>query len=295
MSGRTASLRRLWRCFVFIGLIIVAPAGVRAAISCNIASPGISTNFDGEESIAQSEFTISCSRLSSDPSTSGYEVRADNGVNSSGQQNRARLTSYFLDYEEYKDSSCLTLWSHVGVGSGISGTINFGTALSVSVSGDYWACFPASQSYAAGSYFDTVTMTLEYDTGSGNTTVTATHEVFVGAPPSCSFTTAPGDINFNYTALQASSAQANTTFGITCTVQASASMGLTPAAGVISGLNYELQLNSTSNGGSNPLGTSGTGAQQLFYINATMPGGQAGECGTGNCVDSNVHTLTLTF
>jgi spore coat protein U-like protein len=294
MRGGKTLGARLWLCLAFIGLTIAAPATVRAAISCSISSPGISTSYTGASVMAQTDFTIACSRLSSDPATSPYEVRPDNGINSSGQQNRVRLLSYFLDYEEYQDSSCAVPWSPSS-GSPISGTINFGTALSVSVSSDFWACFTASQSYAAGSFNDTVTMTLTYDTGTGSTSVTGTHDVFISAPPSCSFTTAPGDINFNYTALQESPALAYTTFGVTCTIAASVSMGLTPASGVISGLNYQLQLSSTDSGGSNPLGTVGTGAQQLFYINAAMPAGQAGECAAGNCVDSNTHTLTLTF
>jgi spore coat protein U-like protein len=294
MSGDKTLARCAWLCLVFLGLSFSSPAA-RAAISCSISSPGISTAYGGIQATGQSDFTISCSRLSSDPATSTYEVRPDHGINSSAQQNRAGFSTYFLEYGQYQDSGCSLLWSPTGPSAAISGTINFGSALSVSVQADFWACLPASQTYAAGSYSDTVTMTLIYDTGAGNTMVTGTHQVLVSAQPSCSFTTAPGDINFDYTALQVAAAQANTTFGITCTVLASASMGLVPAAGVISGLNYQLQLNSSSSGGSNPLDTSGSGAQQLFYINATMPAGQAGECATGACADSNIHTLTLTF
>jgi spore coat protein U-like protein len=195
-------------------------------------------------------------------------------------------------YEEYRSSGCSSLWH---AGDPIGATINFGSALSVSTSDSFWACIPSSQVYAAGAYTDTVTLTLSYNDGTDSTTTTTTHEVLIDAPPSCAFTTAPGAVNFNYTALQASVATANTTFGITCTIQTGVSMGVNPGGGVVSGLNYQLRLNAASSGGSNPLGTTGVGVQQLFYINATMPAGQAGECPAANCVDNRNHTLTLTF
>jgi spore coat protein U-like protein len=277
-------------------LLLAGSRSAQAAISCSISSPGVAGSYSGALSVIQSSFTLDCSRLSSDPTTSAYNVRPDNGLNSGGQQNRVVLSTFQLDYEEYQDSGCSSSWIPSGPArNAISGTVNFGTALNVQVVRDFWACIPASQSYAAGVYTDTVTMTLTYNTGSGNTTTTGSQAVMITGPASCSFSTAPGTINFNYTAWQAAVATANTTFGTTCTILASYTISVTEGGGVVSGLNYLLQLNTSGSGGTNPLGSTGTGVQQLFYINATMPADQAGYCPTGTCIDSNTHTITLTF
>lgn len=277
-------------------LFLSATQLAHAAISCSVSSPGFSGTYTGTLSITQTNLTVNCSRLASDPATSAYSIRPDNGIYASGQQNRGAVSTYFLNYEEYQDSSCSTIWrSSGGAGNAISGTVSFGTSLSASVNRNYWGCVPASQTRAAGTYTDTVIMTLTYNNGTSNVTATGTHSVAILSPASCTFSTAPGMINFAYTAMQAPIATANTTFGTTCTVLSTYSISITPGSDVVSGLNYSLRLNTTSSGGSNPLGSTGTGVQQIFYINGTMPASQAGACATGNCVASRVHTLTLSF
>ena len=73
-------------------------------------------------------------------------------------------------------------------------------------------------------------------------------------------------------------------------------MALSATSGVVSGLNYSLGLNAIINsGGSSPLASTGTGADQTFYINGNMAAGQAGTCATGTCSATNTHTLTITY
>jgi hypothetical protein len=60
------------------------------------------------------------------------------------------------------------------------------------------------------------------------------------------------------------------------------------ATEVVGGLQYSLAIS--------PLGPySGTGFAQPFTINGTMPGGQAGTCGAGNCLATQPRTLTVTY
>ena len=72
-------------------------------------------------------------------------------------------------------------------------------------------------------------------------------------------------------------------------------MSVTAAGGVASGVNYGLNVNTSASGGSNPLGSVGTGTVQTFFINGSAPAGQAGSCGTGSCVTSQSHSLVITF
>lgn len=274
-------------------ILLLAAPRAQAAINCSISSPGVSGAYHGALSINQTSLTINCTRLSSDPGTSAYTVYPDNGINATGQINRAVNGTEYLGYEEFQDSICSSAWQFQG--GSMSGMIDFGSALAVSVTHDYWACIPAGQVYAAGSYSDTVIMTLTYDDGTGDVVTTGGHQVTILTIPSCSISTAPGTISFSYTALQNTAASAHTTFGTTCSLGTGYSLSVDTGDGVISGLQYSLRINTTANGGSNPLAGTGTGVEQNFYINGNMPAGQAGSCTTASCQDSSIHTLLITY
>lgn len=287
MSTRTT-------CQLLSLLLLLATPTAEAAISCSISSPGFSANYSGALTITQTALTINCNRLSTDPANSAYSVRPTNGAHNAGQQNRAALSTYFLNYEEYQDSTCATLWKPSG-GATISGTIRFGASLTASAVKNFWGCVPASQTYAAGLYTDTVTMTLTYNNGTSNVNVTGTHAANITTPNACSINTSPTSLAFTYTARQAAAVVRNTTFKTICTILGTYSMSITPVGGVVSGLNYALLLSTASTGGSMPLGSTGTGAQQTFYINGTMPANQAGACATASCNGTQTHTLTVSF
>lgn len=279
--------------FALAALLLCLSNTAQAAINCTISSPGISTAYSGADVIAQSSYAISCTRLSNDPSSASFTIRPNSGLNPSGQSNRASYSSNTLTYNEYIDSACSSAWRASGSSkTAISGTINFtGNTLSTSVNGNFWACISAGQTYVAGTYTDTVTMTLTY----GSATATATHPISISTQSSCSITSPPGTVSFTYTALQQSSSTASSSFSTTCTNSLPYSMSFNTARGVVSGLNYQLQLNTTTTGGNEPLSSTGTGGVQTFYINGTMPANQAGTCGTGGCTDSQSHSLIISF
>ncbi|HEY2627814.1 MAG TPA: spore coat protein U domain-containing protein, partial [Usitatibacter sp.] len=178
------------------------------------------------------------------------------------------------------------LWAALPAAARIAGTITglvgF-TPMSTTVS--YWGCIPGSQTgLAAGTYTDTVTMTLLYG---GATNPTATFPVTVVSPASCTMTTAPGTVAFTYSAFRATAATANTTYRVTCTNLLPYTMALDATTAVISGLQYSLALSSS--------GGTGTGAAQLYTITGTMPANQAGTCATASCAATQARTLTITY
>ena len=153
---------------------------------------------------------------------------------------------------------------------------------------NYWGCITTTQVLAAGTYSDTVTMTLSVGG------LTNTFPVNISTPSVCTITTAPGTLTINYTAFGAAQTP-STPFQPTCTIYLPYSMALSATSGVASGVNYSLALNTINTGGSSPLASTGTGAAQTFYINGNAAAGQAGTCATGTCSATNTHTLTITY
>jgi spore coat protein U-like protein len=285
-------------CLCLLLVLLLLPGGAaEAAISCNISSPGFSASYSGTASVNQSSITINCSRLSTDPTTASYSAVINSGLYGQGSNLNGAFGTNRLAYREYKDSTCSTQWRSNGQGP-ISGTINFLSGLSASVSVNFWACIAAGLTYVPGNYTDTVTMTLSYNNGTGSTnnaTATGTHSVLISTTGSCSISTAPGTVSFAYTAFQDTAANASTTFGTTCTNTLAYSLSVDSSTQVVGGLNYSLALGTTSSGGSVPLAATGSGVQQIFYINGTMPAEQAGSCTNVSCIATRMQTLTVSF
>jgi hypothetical protein len=68
-------------------------------------------------------------------------------------------------------------------------------------------------------------------------------------------------------------------------------MSLDAYSGVVSGLNYTLNIDSQAP----PVNSRGSGAAQTHSINGSMQAGQAGTCSTGSCSSSQVHTLIISY
>jgi hypothetical protein len=118
----------------------------------------------------------------------------------------------------------------------------------------------------------------------------ATFPVSITSPATFKITAPPGDVAFIYTAF-GPVVNASTTFGTTGTLNLPYTMTLDANSGVVSGLNYSLNIDSQAP----PVSTRGTGAAQTHTINGSMPAGQAGTCTVGSCAASRVHTLTITY
>ena len=242
--------------------------------------------------------TVTCSKSQNGSGTTiNYTVTPNNGLNPNSAQNRASFAGQYINYDLYADSGCTVPWT----GSGTI-TVPGGNVLSQSQTLNYYGCVPASQPTlpAVGTYTDTVTMTLAIV---ADPTIQITlpnpqpFTTLVTVNPTCALSTTPGPVNFGtYTAFQGSPSTANTSFATTCTSGHPYTISLNTYVGVVSGLSYSLLLNSGPSGGSSaPLGSTGTGGVQTFYINGTMPANQPGDCPTGTCSGSNLHTLTITY
>lgn len=269
---------------------MAAAAPVSAAITCNISSPGFSDAYvpsNPGTSITQSSFTVTCQRnAGGDPTTVNYTVAANNGIHNAGAQNRGQLgaTANRINYETYADSTCTTLWASGGANR-IAGTIvGLAGFIPQSQVVSYWGCIPAGQlGLPAGTYTDTVTMTLRYG---GASNPTATFPVSIFTPSTCTISTAPGAVAFTYIAFGAVQ-NASTTFSANCTNLLPYTMALDATVGVVAGLQYTLALSAA--------GATGTGLAQPYTINGSMPAGQAGTCGGTSCVASQIRTLTITY
>ena len=263
-----------------------------AAITCTASSAGFSTAYSQTSpltNITQTSITVSCTRaLSTDPSSVAFTLQADNGLQSNGINNRAKFvsgaTSNFIRYDVFRDAGCTSQWK--GNSATIAGSISFASTGTVSQAITYWGCVTAAQTgLAAGTYTDTVGVTLSYGPNPQSSYATA-FGVSIATPAVCNVSTAPGTISISYASF-GPQVTAATTFGATCTNSLPYTMALDATAGVLSGLQYTLALSTPS--------SVGTGLEQSHSITATVVAGQAGTCTTANCTASAIRTLTITY
>jgi spore coat protein U-like protein len=262
-----------------------------AAVSCSVSVTSISVNYDpalSTDTVTTGSYTVSCTRLASDPNTFRWSLAANNGLQPSGQLNRAALNGMFYSYELYRTPPYINpnRWG-TNFGSRITGTLNFGTQLTASQAGAFDVRLTALQPVRpAGTYADIVTVTLR-DASTNAMITQSTFNVSVITIPTCTLTSPPGNVNFNYTSFQPGAASAATSFGVTCTTSLPYTMSLDATSGTLLGLAYSLSLSQTAG--------SGTGTAQTYAINGTMAGGQAGTCATASCSASDVRTLTISY
>jgi spore coat protein U-like protein len=265
----------------------------QATLSCTAPlSTGFSTAYASAgvvPNVSQGIVTFNCTRSAAGDATS-ILLTADNGVNGTGVQNRARSNASRIQYEAYKDSACSAVWtSKVAADFWPVNLLNVLGAQSVSVS--YWGCITlAAQVLSAGTYNDSVIMNLRENTRQMRILSNATFPVSITSPATLAITAPPGAVAFSYTAF-GPVVNASTTFGTTGTLNLPYTMTLDANSGVVSGLNYSLNIDSQAP----PVSARGTGAAQTHTINGSMPAGQAGTCTVGSCAASRVHTLTITY
>lgn len=281
-------IRRLLQFAIWFCAIAFWSATAQAAISCSVTPSGFTSVYDPAAALPTdnvSSVTINCLRAVGDPGTTTYSLAANNGVNRTGQTNRARSAAGgLIRYDVYKDAARAVLWGPSSRGADMTGTISFGTGTSASITLPYYSRIGAGQVAAAGSYTDTVTVTLIY---SGTRIATNTFPVLILVSPSCQFSTPPGILAFTYTSFQVAAANASTPFAALCTSGLPYTMSLDTTSGTLLGIAYTLALSASA--------STGTGAAQAFSVNGSIAGGQAGTCATGTCSASNVHTLTITY
>ncbi len=271
--------------------LLLGTAGAHAAINCTVSSPGFASAYDpltAGNTVVQSSFTISCTRLATDATSVNYQIGADNGLYKLGKNtNQALLISgppSYVAYDIYKDSGCATQWK-AGGGARISGTFTFPAgALSSSLTQTYYGCIFAGQTgLPAGFYSDTVSMTLVY----GGSTFSNSFGVQISTGTTCAVSSPPATLAFGAYVAYGGALGASTSFGATCTNLLPYTMAVSPTMGTIAGVVYDLTLSAAS--------ATGSGFQQNYLINGNMAAGQAGTCALGSCSGTVPHTLTLSY
>lgn len=291
-------------CGMFVCRVLVAVAvscGVmgqaHAVYTCSVSSTGISATYNPTDATAldvQSTATITCSRsAASDNRNLNWSLGINDGSNASGTQNRARVTgtANYLSYELYRDSARTQLWGNT------SGTDRFTSASALvltstntnySTTVTYYMRVPAAQYVAAGTYADTVTLSLYQGTTGTTLLNSATFPVSVALPATCAISSSPGTIQFSYTSFQTTPATGSTQFAVRCTSGSTYTMGLDATTGTINDVNYTLAIT--------PTGTqTGTGLAQQATISGTVPANQSGTCKTAVCTGTQTRTLTITY
>lgn len=278
---------KLMQCLAALALLLLANVA-QAAISCTISSPGFGAGYTsgGAQVITASSYSITCTRgLATDPTTTLYSVKAGNGLDPNGVNNRAASGTNRIRYDLYAASNCSTQWKGNVIIPNPAGTITMVGFTPTTVTQNFWNCIAAGLTPVPGTYTDTVILTPTYS--SGVVGGTGTMAVSIITPPVCSIGTIL-NITLPYgNAFRATAATATTSAPVTCSTSLSYTLAVSPVNGVSAGINYALSL---------PASGTGTGLAQGVTITATAAAGQAGTCATPTCTGAaQTHTLTVSY
>ena len=273
------------------GLLFLVSGSAQAAITCSVTSPGFTAGYTaGTLQPTQTFMTLACTRaVNGDPTFIDAQVSAGSGLWASGNANRAKLTTgaSFITYDPYLDV-CATEWKTGGHQINVP-RISWSSASDFSQRSQqvtYWGCITSQTGMPVGTYTDDFVMTATWGNGPNAGSAVGSAPVMIYAPANCTIAMSPGNMVFTYIAFGPQEA-ATKNFTATCNSQMPYSLAVSPTPAVLVGLNYSLALNTTS--------TTGTGVPQTFTITGTMAAGQAGDCPTGTCNGTQVHTVTVTY
>jgi hypothetical protein len=285
------ALRRVGVCFA--GLMLGAAAwSVHAAVTCSVSVTSMTISYDPtstSDPVVTGSYTVSCTRLASDPNTFNWSLGADNGQQPSGATNRVALSGNYYSYELYRTAPYTNAnrWQDNNASARIIGTLGFGAQLTASQSGPFDLRLAGPQTVRpAGIYTDLVTATVRNASTSAMLSQ-STFSVSVITIAACTLISPPGSVNLAYTSFQPGPAAASTAFGVTCTTATPYTMSLDATSGTLLGLSYSLSLSQS--------GGTGTGGTQTYSVNGSIAGGQAGTCSSASCSASQTRTLTITY
>src|SRR4051812_19246186 len=171
------------RALAALAALVALHAG--AAVTCSVSSGGFATAYNPSapgNNVTQTFFTVTCTRgLAGDPTTVSYAVTVDNGLNPTGQNNRAQSGINLIRYDVFKDAACGTKWKGA---TSIAGTVNMPTTGTFTAQSTYYGCVGPGLAAAAGTYSDTVVMTLTY--GPLNLVSVGSFPATISTPATCS-------------------------------------------------------------------------------------------------------------
>lgn len=289
---------------VILSLMALFSPGAWATYSCSqtTQSVGVLYTASGANFDANGTVILTCTRdVATDANSLTYRIKADNGLNWSGTNRRARLgatasrLTYFLRRGTVAGGGATcgnsSTWSAplTGTTNVITGTLSFGAAATASVTWGFCARVIGNQgAVAAGLYTDTVQISAQYPSIDGSPTTPSDPMYYqIGVTSQCVFNLQPHPIVFNYTSFSPTPQVASQTFNVRCSNTLPWSVSISSPTGTLLGLNYSLAASPTS-------GT-GTGSNQVVTVTGTIAAGQAGTCSTATCTGSNSHTILITY
>lgn len=293
----------MWIVLMLIGLMAAAmPGKANAAITCTITAPTVlnfvyvsGTNNTSPNNKLESSILATCQRtLAGDPTTVVLTLGANGGLQPTGINNQALFSGNLVRYSLWRDIACSAQFRDTAA-TRISANFASTTLSPVSLTFAYRACIPGQvvSSFPAGVYTDSVSLFLRNGVVQ---LATASIPVNITAPAKCSISGGPGHITFTYTAFGPANFQ-STGFSADCTNALPYTMDVSPAAGVVGGLRYDLGLSDVvgSVGNIGPASLSRTGSatgSRPHVINGVMVANQAGLLGA---IVPQPHTLTITY
>lgn len=273
-------------------ILLLTSVWAQAAITCTApTSSGFKTAYSPTgvvPNVTQGSVSFSCTRSANGDATA-LLLRASNGVNVCAGSNDASLGTNCINYEAYQFSNCTTVWTANSNASSIPITL-LSVLTPQPITVNFWGCITvAGQNKPAGTYTDTVAITVR--SSGGTTYATSSMPVSITNPASCSITSI-GNVAFGtYVAFSATPLTATSNIVLNCTLLLPYTLSLDASSGVVVGLNYGLTINSLTP----PVSSRGTGPGQTHTLTGTMPAGQAGTCATGSCTGTQTRTLTITY
>lgn len=273
-----------------VALALLAPA-VQAAYTCTTTSPPLYVSYLGNQLDRTGQITITCTRTSviNDLAINTYSVGFREGAGRKYVRigGNASNAADVINYDIFRESSYSTNWNITN--RRVSGTINFGTALTTSFTLPYYLRIPFQLGKSAGSYAEEnqeVNVQIPENNSSPRAGVDFI-QLYAVISPVCSLSP-PANINLNYVAFSSNAVSANTNFTLFCTNKAQYDLALSATSGTLVGINYTLALSATS--------AVGSGLAQTYSITATALAGQAGICSSAPCSGtSSPITLTISY
>jgi spore coat protein U-like protein len=281
---------------------LAAAAGIhtsaQSAITCSVSATNINASYvptNAAALLVTGSYTVNCMRAAGDAGSISYDLSANNGANpTTGSNNRIRLgtSTFYYNYELYRSAtiSNANRWQ-IANNRRFTGVITFtGTALNATSGAQtFWLNILPQTEDPAGTYTDTVTMTLAENVAGSPFLNSGTFDVNITTDKRCVFTSTPATLDFNYTSFQNTVSNATpSAFQVRCTRNATYSVALDATSGTLLGLNYNLTLTT-------PASLVGNSANQNFSVSGNIPANQVGTCNTGTCTATQARTLTITY
>ena len=163
--GPAIAWARLLACF-----LLLIPAAAEAQYSCNVARPG-NINFltytpaSGTPAIGSTSVTLTCTHVAGASQSIDWSMTLTNGSSNNCNARAMKRGTDSLAYNIYQDSVAGGIWGNLGCGTFPAGNFKVGPGSgnnSRSVTKTLYGQVPISQFVPAGTYSDTLAITVSF-------------------------------------------------------------------------------------------------------------------------------------